>query len=360
MPDATTSNSNGLRLKDVLDENNVEIDDSNQGMKDLLDSFQSFVNSLFEQKIFLSYSKSLDTAVSNICNKNSNKKKDIDVTHLHMIQSVVNLMKLTVDNDKKHPCTELRYVTLLEILLSYEVSGWSPSPDINSQWKRLNVFVERETDPEEFRRQAYQVLVSVPWVPSSYGLYTACSYEDSEALATWSDLPICLQTRLEQIPEPLMRSDRVHHILHKIRGRDSFTVTISYATPDTMETNSTMQTSGEGIGKSTLATLLAAHPTISDNYTIFWVDLLEHRWTVSAQEGDVAETSSTSSSMSHAQYMECLQRLCLQLEVPQNWPNLILRLENAHLRKLREKEHMKLVKRCVAEQGIDCRRRCER
>jgi hypothetical protein len=82
--------------------------------------------------------------------------------HLRMLQTLVNLMKHTVDNHDKHPCTELRFVTILELLLSYQMEPWEPSSDVNSQWKRLGCKAEPGLDPEEFRRQAYQVLVSLP------------------------------------------------------------------------------------------------------------------------------------------------------------------------------------------------------
>jgi tetratricopeptide (TPR) repeat protein len=337
----------GLTLEDILDENDNDIDDPNRPLKDLLDALQDLVDALFAQKKFLAYSKSLDTVVANI-------RPGKDRAHLRLLESIVGLMKHTVNHHSKHPCTELRYVTLLEILMSYQPETWEPSQHINAQWKRLSCEVQKGIDPEEFRRQAYQVLVSLPWVPSSYGLYSACSYEDSEALASWNDLPVSLQSRLEQIPEPLMRSDRVHHVLHKIRGRNSFTLVISYGTEESSDTYSnTMTTFGEGIGKTTLATLLAAHPTISDNYTIFWVDLLDLRWAESTeQQQDQQQNTSKETltvSLSYSQYLECLRRLCIQLGAKPNWPNRILRLEDSQLRKLREREHMKLAKSCISE-----------
>jgi hypothetical protein len=261
-----------------------------------------------------------------------------------MLQALVNLMKHTVDNHGKHPCTELRYVTILELLLSYQMDKWEPSFDVNSQWKTLECKAEPGIDPEEFRRQAYQVLVSLPYVPPSCALFSACSYEESEALASWNTLPLCIQARLEQLPEPLIRSDQVYHILHKIRGCEYFVVAVSSCSPEeSVETNS-LCVRGEGIGKTTLATLLAAHPTINDNHSTFWVDLEEEeRWASCATKGWEL------SAISYPKYIRCLQRLCLQLGAAQNWTNFILRLESPQVRALREKEHMILAKKCITD-----------
>ncbi|KAL3911929.1 MAG: hypothetical protein SGARI_001408, partial [Bacillariaceae sp.] len=297
-------NVTGLKLADVLDENDVELEDpTSQTFKNLLDSLQDLCDALFSTKKFLAYTGSLDDVLTTL----QNDQQQQDRNKLSLVQSLIDLMKHTVDNHHQHPCTELRYVTLLEVLLSHLAppQQWEPSEDINTQWKRLACQVEQGIDPEKFRRQAYQVLVSLPWVPSSAALYSACSYEDSEAVASWDDLPICLRSRLEQIQEPLIRSDLVHHALHKIRGRDSFTVTISSKTSDPNEGD--MGVAGEGSGKTTLATLLASHPTICDNYTVFWVDLNEERL-ADTISGD-AKDENSSAPLTHAQYMNCLQRL---------------------------------------------------
>ncbi|KAL3918640.1 MAG: hypothetical protein SGILL_004141 [Bacillariaceae sp.] len=346
-------NVTGLKLADVLDEDDVELEDRiTQATMGLFDSMQDLCDALFSTKKFLAYTNSLDEVVTALQEDGQRHEDDraYDRTKLCLFQSLVSLMNHTVDNHDQHPCTELRYVTLLELLRSHQQSSqqWQPTADINTQWKRLGCKVETGTGPEEFRRQAYQVLVSLPWVPSSVELYSACSYEDNEALATWDDLPICLKSRLEQIPEPLMRSDRVHHVLHKIRGRDSFTVTMSNKAVDST-TEDDSQYAGGGIGKTTIATLLAAHPTISDNHTVFWVDLREERLADSTSGLEDQSKDDVSAPLSHSQYMRCLQRLCIQLGAAQNWPNMILRLEDSQLRKMREKEHMKLAKRCMGD-----------
>ncbi|KAG7342160.1 tetratricopeptide repeat protein [Nitzschia inconspicua] len=348
---SSVRNMTRLRLADALDENDDEIDDPGvQALKNLMDSLQELVDALFSHKAFLSYSASLEDVWDSI-RPEKGRKQPQNCNHLRMLQCLVNLMKHTVDNHARHPCTELRFVTLLEILLSYQKEPWEHSADINIQWKRLGCKVESGTNPEEFRRQAYQVLVSLPYIPSTCTLFAACSYEDSEAIASWDTLPLCVRSRLEQIPEPLMRSDLVHHILHKIRGREYFTVAISSstATESVAGDRIYLETAGEGTGKTTLAVLLAAHPSISDNHSVFWVDLGGERWDASPNESPCVSDDGGFPTMSHSTYMLCLQRLCLQLGMSQNWPNFILRLENSQLRALREKQHMKLAKSCISQ-----------
>jgi hypothetical protein len=298
-------NTTGFRLSDVLDEDDNELVDPDVlAHKDLLDSLEELVDALFSQKKFLSYIASLDEIVSSVLPSRKGRNEVPNRDNLRMLQSVVKLMKHTVDSHARHPCTELRYVTLMEVLLSYQTDPWEPSTDINLQWKRLGCHVDPGTEPEDFRRQAYQVLVSLPYVPPSAGLYSACSYEESEATAAWDTLPLCIRSRLEQIPEPLLRSEQVHHILHKIRDRDSFTVAISSSSMESFEgDSSTLETAGEGIGKTTLATLLAAHPSISEDHTIFWVDLQEERWATSAKGIPEMVECGLLPPLSHATYM---------------------------------------------------------
>jgi tetratricopeptide (TPR) repeat protein len=347
----SVQNVTGLKLADVLDENDDELEDPNvQVFKDVLDSLQDLCDALFSTKKFLAYTGSLNEVVTALQKDQQRQLQAYDRSKLLLFQSLVKLMNHTVDNHNQHPCMELRYVTLLELLRSHQTPrDWEPSVDINTQWKRLSCQVEHGVEPEQFQRQAYQVLVSLPWVPSSCELYAACSYEESEALASWDDLPMCLRARLEQIPEPLMRSDAVFHILHKIRGLVSFTVTISSKTFDN-NVEGKASFAGKGDGKTTLATLLAANPTISDNFTVFWIDLKEERLSdaIFDPKSKIDDAKTVSSvPLTHPQYMQCLQRLCIQLGASQNWPNLVMRLENAQLRQLREKEHMTLAKKCM-------------
>ena len=57
----SVQNVTGLKLADVLDENDVELEDpSIQAFKNLLDSFQDLCDALFSTKKFLAYTGSLD------------------------------------------------------------------------------------------------------------------------------------------------------------------------------------------------------------------------------------------------------------------------------------------------------------
>ena len=91
-----------------------------------------------------------------------------------------------------------------------------------------------------------------------------------------------------------------------------------------------------GIGKSTLGTLLAAHPRIAKKYSVFWVKLPS---TATAIERDV---------ITYEQYMRCLNSLCHALSLSPNWLEPVLRLENTSIRIRREKEFMTRAKHAMA------------
>jgi tetratricopeptide (TPR) repeat protein len=310
----------GLILSDLPEEENGDDVDPNRGVRDYLESWQSLVEALFTHTKFLEYAPSLEACIS--------KLSDIDPAEMRKLRDLVNLMKQTLKNHSRHECTELRFATLLEVVLSYN-ADWIPSSRLNELWEELELQVEADCEPAEFRRGAYTVLVSLQWVPSSNGLYSACSYDESESID--AELPLHLASKFDQIyDKPLLRSDKVNQILEQISDEESFTIVISY-TPDDGSSN---DSNGDGIGKTTLAALLASHPTIAQNHAIFWVDL---------------NTEERSNSLSYRHYMECLENLCQQLEVPPNWPDRILRLEDQSLRIKREREHMVLGKQGVTK-----------
>lgn len=311
----------GLSLDDIPDE---EL--PHQGMRSLLESLRTLVETLFATKVFLKHSPSLQSCVQMLSGIDGEDQ-------IRQMRSLVNLMIQTIHNHNIHECTELRYATLLEIILSHN-SDWKPSENLNALWAELDLHVEDDCDCQGFRRVAYTVLISLPWMPPSCELYAACSYEESESM--YPDLPDILRSKLDEeiCDKPLLRCDRVYQILEEIGAEENeqepFTVVISYDSDDGASTDS----NGEGMGKTTLAALLAAHPAIAEHYSTFWVDL------TLGEDDD---------SLSHDHYMECLQSLCQQLGVDPNWPQQVPRLEDEELRNRRQQEHMVLSKQSMAK-----------
>jgi hypothetical protein len=310
----------GLSITDVssyLDEEEPEPPFHN--VKDLLHSLQNLVEALFAQRKFLQYAPSLEACISNLL--------DIDAEDVVHVRNLVDLLIDTVQNHNKDSCTELRYVTLLEIVNSYN-AGWEPSKHLSHMWTKLDRVIDRGIKPRDFRRNAYGVLVSLPWVPSSYGLYAACSFADSEYFS--DDLPIHVKSKLDRVRDKLLlRSELVHRILDSIHGQDIFTVVITYSYEDDAYHG---VSNDAGVGKTTLAALLAAHPTLANDHLVLWVDVPPDRIGLTCQE-----------------YMECLETLCEQLSATPNWPDQVRRLEDLSLRKKREKEHMIRAKRGMSK-----------
>ena len=318
--DRESSVRTGLSIRDVsshLDEEEPELPFHN--VKDLLHSLQTLVEALFAQRKFLQYAPSLEACISNI--------SDIDAEDVVHVRNLVDLLIDTVQNHNKDSCTELRYVTLLEIVNSYS-AGWEPSKHLSHMWTKLDRAIDRGIKPRDFRRNAYGVLVSLPWVPSSYGLYAACSFADSEYFS--DDLPIHVKSKLDRVRDKLLlRSELVHRILDSIHGQDVFTVVITYSYEDDAYHG---VSNDAGVGKTTLAALLAAHPSLANDHLVLWVDVPPDRIGLTCQE-----------------YMECLETLCEQLSATPNWPDQVRRLEDLSLRKKREKEHMIRAKRGMSK-----------
>jgi tetratricopeptide (TPR) repeat protein len=316
-----------------------------QGARSLLESWQTLVETLFAQKVFLRYAPQLE-----ICIGKLSLLAHDNVIH---VRCLVEWMKHAVEYYKIHECTELRYVTLLEVMMSYSVGWVGPSPVLKDLWARLGQKAPITTMHSttntmennsgmslaiEFRRQAYQVLVSLPWIPSSHGLYRACSMDEDDSIH--SDLPLCIRTKLDRLgmeqESCLLRSDLIHFVLHKIRRNTTFRVVLSCATQKGDPSLIGISSSDvAGVGKTTLAALLAANPTLASKYSIVWVDLPT---TVTEEERPV---------ITYEQYMKCLESICQQLSVTPNWPERILRLENSLIRIRREKEFMTRAKNAM-------------
>eukprot|EP00934_Nitzschia_sp_Nitz4_P003716 Nitzschia sp. Nitz4//scaffold2_size372955//76566//81071//NITZ4_000380-RA/size372955-snap-gene-0.68-mRNA-1//-1//CDS//3329546647//3706//frame0 len=303
-----------------------EEDSSKSNLRALLIAWESLVEVLFLHKVFLEYATTLDNCIATL--------SEVPPFDMLKVRDVVELMRETVEHHDHHSeCAEMRYVTLLEVVLSY-FPDWRPSTTISDAWEELELQIESDCKAAEFRRVAYKVLVQLPWVPTSYGLFLACDYEDSEAME--EELPERLVSKFDHIyGSPLLRADKVHQVLESISIEEPFTIVISYVP----ELDAPLvEGNGEGMGKSTLAALLAGHTTITQHYAPIWVDL------------DDVYANDDTKTITYQKYMEILRDICQQAGLEPSWPDIILRLEDKNVREEREKEHMMHAKDCLAGQ----------
>lgn len=132
------------------------------------------------------------------------------------------------------------------------------------------------------------------------------------------DLPAALRHVLSQSrSSPLPREEYIDQLLDRfLPSTDSTTVAI---------TASEGSQPGSGIGKTTLAAMVAAHPSIRSNYCVLWLHL-DHR------SGDF--------TMTYEHYLSYLDSLCEQLGTKHKWPQPDRALEESSLRQKREEEKM--------------------
>ncbi len=315
-----TSFRSGLpSLGDLVDDEDDAEDDEEAGdgaskrpLRDLLLAWQVLVETLFAEKKFLQYAPSLENCIAQL--------SDLEPSDLRRLRDMVQLMTHTVQNHNRHECTELRYVTLLEVVLSYN-ADWKPSSSINELWEELELEIESDCEPVDFRRAAYKVLVQLPWMPPSSGLFLACGYSVAETIS--DEIPDHVRSKFDQIyATPIPRADRVHQILESLQEEEAFTITITYIA----EEGTFNETNGEGIGKTTLAALLACHPTITQNFDVLWIN----------RNGD--------EPLDYDSYIKCLKELCRQMGASPNWPDRVQRLEDPPVRAIRDLEHMNRAK----------------
>ena len=131
------------------------------------------MEALFAHRVYLKYAQHLEDCIG--------KLSGLNPKEMIYSRTVVDLMTQTVVNHKRHESTELRYVTLMHIMMSYN-PGWEPTAELNDLWAIVDQNVSSDISPDEFRRQAYNVIVSLPWVPSSYGLFDARSFDEGDAI----------------------------------------------------------------------------------------------------------------------------------------------------------------------------------
>ena len=221
----------------------------------------------------------------------------------HRLRTLLDLLTQSVREHARDPCIECRFVTLLEVLLSYG-PHWQPSPQVEAFWVRLLQRIPDSIAPVNFRRQAYRVLVSLSWVPSSKGLLEACSFEVSKHVLQFECPPILhhmarigpsqnLQNSFASLTVtapsvakgPLPRHDAVNQLLDRLKDETDVCVAIT--------------SEKQGMGKTTLVGLVASHPSICRVFTVLWLTF----------------DNSQSELLSYDRYLQYLSELWHQLQL---------------------------------------------
>ena len=305
----------GVSIRDM--EQPDEATDIETTRMEMLEAWQHLIKSLYEYKVYLQHAPALEKLFSQV--------RFFDQSMWQTSKVLLELMVETVDNNAKG--TEIRYVTLLEILSSY-TGHWQISHSCEQTWRYADKEPDINASPQEFRDEAYSLLMSLNWVPSSQGLREACGIIDIDAADT--EVPLLVRSIFYQIrSNPLPRRDCVHRILSKLQERTNMTVVIASPPDDTGR--STAQ-GGQGLGKTTLAAMVISHPVVQSKFTVLWLRL---------NKG----SHDLRSGLNYSSYVKHLDSLCDQLGITSEWPKPFSCLEESGLTKKKEEENMFQVKR---------------
>jgi len=264
--------------------------------------------------------------------------RTLDPAVYRHLKTLLGLLTNTVVNRKRDNSTECRFVTLLEVVLSYDggktglkLHKWKPSEEVQHFWVRLMQRISTDIAPITFRRKAYRVLVSLSWVPSSKGLLEACSFEASRQTIDPSKSPPKVRAYLTKIRDGKSqpRYDCVNQILDRLKDETDVCVAIT--------------SDKEGMGKTTMAALVASHPSILRVFKVLWLSIPDH---------------SREEEMSYETYIKCLDDLCEQLGFKVEWPECVKRFEEPALRRLREDATMQLAREMVSEALLERDENC--
>ena len=293
----------------------------------MLESWQGLVKSLFDQKVFLESAPALETLFYQI--------SFLDAAMYSTIKALTDLMMQAVDHEEDDHVgsAECRYVTLLEILYSF-TQPWQMSEYCQTVWETVvddddRIDEAAHSVPEHFRRLAYGVLMSLRWVPNAPGLREICGFEPD----AYPHVPPVVESIFSQIRStPLPRHDCIHQLLNRLKGGEN--VTSVAVAP--LEGTFSRGKASEGLGKTTLAAMVAAHQSVQSSYCVLWLRLSRPR-------EEELETGRT--SMTYQQYITYLNSLCEQLGVQYNWPGPVQSLQEKSLRQKKEEEKMFQLKR---------------
>lgn len=296
-------------------ESNTE---SNISRTELLESWQTLVQTLSSTQVFLQYTPQLERFFVSWSSDDDSYWEDA--------KTLLELMTETVKNHDKDESTECRYVTLMEVLTTYG-PNWQFSQQVERLWETQDQYLDDPAmSPEEFRQTAYGVLMLLPWVPNSAGLRQACSIPDDESLDE-DEVPWAVESVFNQIrSSPLPRHDAIHRILSHLETEDNAIIAISSTVDESFS---------RGIGKTTMAAMVASSPSVHDDYDVLWLRF-KHR-------------KDSKESMTYHQYVEYLNTLCDQLSLERDWSKPMRVLEERALQKKREEEKMFQIKNEMAE-----------
>lgn len=297
---------------------------------EVLQGWRELVSALKRDLCFLAYTQNLQTAFA--------ISRVMDASQYRHIKTLVNLLTNTVENRKRDNSTECRFVTLLEVLLSYG-KKWKPSEQVSAFWVRLMQRVPHDVPPVNFRRRAYRVLVSLSWVPSSKGLLEACSFDANRQSIDPEKAPARVQAHFSKIrgrrPQP--RFDCVNQLLDRLKDETDVCVAIT--------------SEREGMGKTTLAALVASHPSILRVFRVLWLQLsgMIISNATASTPSHTATSPSTPQQFSYQAYTTLLDDLAQQFNTSITWPQLVKRFEEPALRRLREHAAMQQAKQMMQE-----------
>ncbi len=289
-----------------LEENSIRREETRI---DVIDAWRRLLQQMKQRAVFIEHVTSLERAFLDV--------EDIYKKEYRRLITLVDLLTQTVEHsDRDVTC---RFVTLLEVLLSYSVD-WVLSNEITPLWERLQHEVPApKIVPASFRRRAYRVLVSLSWVPSTSGLLDACSFDVKKLTTNYSDAPILLQREVFwkiRGGQPQPRHDSVNQILDRLKDEAGVCISI-WSTKD-------------GLGKTTLAAQVASNPSILRVFTVLWLNLEKE-------------------DMSYAKYIEYLSDLSRQMSVGLKWPEPVDRIEEQGLKRVREESLMSQARKIMAE-----------
>jgi hypothetical protein len=294
---------------------------------ELLESWQSLVQSLFSMNVFLQYSHELEGLFVRL---NLYDDSDRD-----SIKTLLDLMTETVNNCDTDPSTECRYVTLMEVLMTY-ATNWELSQQLQRLWEAEDKFIDPSVSANEFRQMAYGVLMLLPWVPNSLGLREACSIRDDESIND-EEVPLAVESVFDQIrSNPLPRHDAIHRILIHLESEENATVAISSAVDDSFHESVRRS---QGIGKTTMAALVASSPQVQAHHDVLWLHL-SHR---------TSDGNDKHGAITYLQYVQYLNALCEQIGLEREWPKPMRVVEERALQKKREEEKMFQLKSEMAQ-----------
>jgi tetratricopeptide (TPR) repeat protein len=278
---------------------------------DILEAWKNLLFVLRKEMVFTQYLPNLERAF-----------RAVSVTSALYGRAIHTLLDLLTQAALEHSrdrSIECRFVTLLEIVLSYDNPRWEPSDDICAIWIRLLQRIPPCIAPTNFRRKAYRVLVSLSWVPSSKGLLAACSFDESKQLPTFQKKGII--AHMSKIRGgPLPRYDSVNQLLDRLKDETGVCVAIP---------------SENGVlVKTTLAGQVASHPSILRVFTVLWLDIKQE-------------------TLTYDRYICYLKDLCEQIGCPnQDWPMSEKRFEEPAILKLRETGYMKDAKSLMSDLSV--------